>query len=140
VKRAALLLLLLAACGETPDRSEAVPAAIPPGSVARGTGERLAEIGAPAPPVTPALIAAGREAYQGYCAPCHGPSGQGDGPVTEKGFPRSAPVGDGSHSPEQIVAIISNGQGVMPPLGQQVPPHGRWAIAHYLTRESGGGN
>ncbi len=145
---AILLLLLPVACGDEPDRGFAATgggarqaryAAIPPGSVPRGARARRAEIAAPGPPVTPALIAAGGKAYQSYCAPCHGASGRGDGPVTQKGFPRSPPLATGLHSPEEIVAIIGNGQGLMPPLAEQVPPRERWAIAQYLAREVDGG-
>lgn len=144
---AILLLLIPIACGDEPDRGYAATAggarqepytAIPPGSVPRGAATRRAEFAAPGPRVTPALIAAGAKAYQGYCAPCHGASGRGDGPVTQKGFPRSPPLGAGAHSPEQIVAIIGKGQGMMPPLAEQVPPRARWAIARYLAREGGG--
>lgn len=140
MKRAPLLLLpLAAACGEAPESVSTVPGAVPPGSVPREASERLAAIAPPGPPVTPSLIAAGAKAYRGYCAPCHGASGRGDGPVVEKGFPRPLPVGDGSHSPAQIVAIIGNGQNAMPSLAHQVPPLERWAIAYHLTRETGGG-
>ena len=134
-----LFLALASACGEAPEETPSLPEAIPPGSVPRGTSERLAAIAPPGPPVTPRLIAAGAEAYRGYCAPCHGISGGGDGPVVEKGFPKSLPVGDGTHSPAQIVEIIGNGQNAMPSLAEQVPPPERWAIAYYLTREGGGG-
>lgn len=140
-----LLLLIPVACGDEPDRGFAATgsgarqtpyAAIPPGSVPRGAAARRADITAPGPTITPALIAAGAKAYQSYCAPCHGASGSGDGPVTQKGFPRSPPLAAGADSPEQIVAIIGNGQGSMPALAQ-VPPRARWAIAQYLTREAG---
>src|SRR3546814_4214081 len=56
--------------------------------ISRGTTERLANLAAPGPPVTSTLLAVGRDSYGGYCAPCHGKKGLGDGPVVEKGFPR----------------------------------------------------
>ena len=150
MKRAALLLLpFAAACGDQPDSGYAVTAggarqeryvAIPAGSVPRGTSERLTDIAAPGPPVTPASISAGATAYRGYCAPCHGVSGQGAGPVVEKGFPRPPPLSARPHSAEEIVAIISAGKGEMPSLSAQVPPERRWAIAYYLTREGGVGD
>lgn len=150
MKRAAFLPLLLlpAACGDEPNRGYAATAggarqepyaAVPPGTVPRGTTERLADIAAPGPPPTPALIAAGAQAYRGYCAPCHGISGRGDGPVTEKGFPRSPPLAARPHSPEEIVAIIGDGQNLMPPMASQVSPLKRWAIAYYLAREGADG-
>src|SRR3546814_4768291 len=81
-----VLMLALAACGDGPDREQ--HAAIPPDSVPRGTTERLANLAAPGPPVTSTLLAVERDSYGGYCAPCHGKKGLGDGPVVEKGFPR----------------------------------------------------
>src|SRR3546814_2159200 len=122
-----VLTLALAACGDGPDREQ--HAAIPPDSVPRGTTERLANLAAPGPPVTSTLLAVGRDSYGGYCAPCHGKKGLGDGPVVEKGFPRPPALLRTTRSPERIVAIIGTGTGMMPPLAGQVPPRRRWAIA-----------
>lgn len=133
MKRWPMLLLALAACGNEPDRER--HAAIPSDSVPRGTTEQLANLAAPGPPVTSALLALGRDGYRGYCAPCHGKDGLGDGPVVEKGFPRPPALLRTTRSPERIVAIIGNGTGMMPPLAGQVSPRHRWAIAHYLVRE-----
>jgi mono/diheme cytochrome c family protein len=150
MKRAALFLCLaMAACRDEPDRGfpatagggrQEPYAAIPPGTAPRGTGRRLSQVEAPGPPMMPALIAAGAKAYRGYCASCHGVSGRGDGPVTQKGFPRSPPLGARSYSAEEVVAIIGNGKGQMPPLAEQIPPGRRWAIAHYLTAGAGVGD
>jgi mono/diheme cytochrome c family protein len=149
VRRTALLLLpFAAACQDEPDRGYAATAggareeayvAIPPGSVPVGEGERISASTPPGPPVTPSLIRAGAEAYQGYCAPCHGRRGAGDGPVTQKGFPAPPPLASRPHSPADIVDIIGQGRGKMPPLAEEMPPLKRWAVAHYLARGAAGG-
>jgi mono/diheme cytochrome c family protein len=145
--RAALLLLpLAAACGDEPDRGYAATAAgarqepygaIPPGSVPRGTTARLRAAAPPGPPVTPALLAAGQDAFRGYCAPCHGSDGEGNGPVVRKRFPRPPDLTTRLNSPPAVVAVIANGKGRMPALAEQVPPARRWAIGYYLA---GGGS
>ena len=146
--RRALLLLALAlpGCGDEPDRGYAATAggarqepyvAIPPGSVPRGTIERLEALAPPGPPLTPALLAQGRLAYASACAPCHGAGGMGDGPVVQKGYTRPPPLGAQPRSPESIVAIITEGKGAMPAMAAQVPPQERWAIARYIARSTG---
>ncbi|PSC06534.1 cytochrome C [Alsobacter soli] len=87
------------------------------------------------PPVTPALLARGRERYEIACAPCHGLSGYGDGVIVSRGFPaplsyheprlRSA---DASH----FIDVIEHGYGVMYPYAARVAPKDRWAIVAYI--------
>ena len=38
--------------------------------------------------VTPALVSRGREQFEIYCAVCHGLTGDGDGMIVQRGFPR----------------------------------------------------
>ncbi|HSJ54651.1 MAG TPA: cytochrome c [Anaerolineae bacterium] len=74
----------------------------------------------------------GRERFNIYCAPCHGPSGMGDGTVAQHGFPqppsllsdalRQVPVG-------YLFVVITEGRGAMPDYDGQIPPLDRWAIA-----------
>ncbi len=104
------------------------------GTVARGTLERLDALATP-PPADAALLLRGQERYEIYCAPCHGPTGQGDGYVVRRGFPappsylsarlREAPA-------EHFVEVITRGYGVMYPYADRVPPHDRWAIVAYI--------
>jgi mono/diheme cytochrome c family protein len=86
-------------------------------------------------PVTRELIAQGRERFNIYCAVCHGPTGNGDGMIVQRGFPqppsfheprlREAPEGHFFH-------VITNGYGVMYSYAARVEPQERWAIVAYI--------
>jgi mono/diheme cytochrome c family protein len=86
-------------------------------------------------PITPALVARGRERYEIFCAVCHGLAGAGDGMVVQRGFPapptfhsdrlRGAPVG-------HFVDVMTRGYGVMFPYASRVPAADRWAIVAYI--------
>jgi mono/diheme cytochrome c family protein len=113
--------------GETPDFAPALP---PPGTIPTNW------MPAPKPPpVTAALLARGQERFNIFCAPCHGPTGDGNGMVVERGFPappsyhidrlRQAPV-------QHFYDVITNGYGVMFSYADRVPPNDRWAIAAYI--------
>ena len=108
---------------------------VPPGTAPQGTVAALAALAPPGPPVTPGLLERGRERYAIFCTPCHGERGRGEGVVTRYGFPSPPSLLDaaGADLPaDRIVAIIGQGQGVMLPMGEQVVPEDRWAIAHYV--------
>lgn len=111
-----------------------------PGTVARGElANDALQVPATATefpiPVTPALLARGRERFNIYCSVCHGLLGNGDGMIPRRGFRhppsyhterlRKAPVG-------HFYDVITNGIGVMPRYGPQVPPRDRWAIIAYV--------
>jgi mono/diheme cytochrome c family protein len=82
-----------------------------------------------------ALLEHGRDRFDIYCSPCHGRAGDGEGIVVQRGFPhppsyhidrlRDAPA---SH----VVAVITQGYGVMYSYAARVPPADRWAIAAYV--------
>jgi mono/diheme cytochrome c family protein len=86
-------------------------------------------------PITPALLARGRERFNIYCTPCHSMAGDGDGMIARRGFPappsyhterlRNAPD---SH----FYQVISNGYGVMYPYADRITPPDRWAIVAYI--------
>jgi mono/diheme cytochrome c family protein len=86
-------------------------------------------------PVTRQTLTRGRERFDIYCAVCHGPSGNGDGMIVQRGFPRppsfheerlrAAPIG-------HFVDVITNGYGVMYSYASRVAPEDRWAIAAYI--------
>ncbi len=92
--------------------------------------------------VTPALVARGRDRYNIYCAPCHGLSGAGDGPVAK----RAEKLQEGTWTPPSsfhtdlvrgrpsghIFNTITNGIRHMPPYGPQIPVPDRWAIVSYV--------
>ncbi len=104
------------------------------GTVSRGALDRVAALTTP-PPVDADLLLRGQERYDIYCAPCHGPTGRGDGYVVRRGFPappsylsarlRDAPA-------DHFVEVITRGYGVMYSYADRVPPRDRWAIVAYI--------
>ncbi|SMF23387.1 Cytochrome C oxidase, cbb3-type, subunit III [Azospirillum oryzae] len=89
----------------------------------------------PPPPLTPALLARGKERYEIYCTPCHGYLGDGDGMIVRRGFPhppsfhsevlRNAPT-------RHFYDVATNGWGAMYSYADRVAPDDRWAIAAYI--------
>jgi len=78
----------------------------------------------------------GRKAYDVFCGVCHGPRGDGDGPIIGK-FPnppslrsdRAKGLSDGF-----LYHVIYHGQGLMPGYALQVDDADRWRIiAHIRT-------
>ena len=118
---------------------------LPAGTVARGqlrddtllyTGKVGEEQATEFPfPVDATVMARGQEAYNAYCAHCHGLTGAGDGMVVQRGFTKppslfedrlkTAPVG-------YVFDVITNGFGAMPDHASQVKVTDRWAIAAYV--------
>lgn len=108
--------------------------------------------------VDEALLRRGRERFAIYCVPCHGYAGglgladegeaMGSGMVDQRVKRRIAQGVSGMEGwatpanlhAEQIRAqpvgelynTIANGKANMPPYGEQVPVHDRWAIVAYL--------
>lgn len=85
--------------------------------------------------ITRADLDIGQTRFNTYCAPCHAPSGNGDGMVVQRGYRqppslhiarlREAPVG-------QIYDRITNGFGVMPSYRAQISVEDRWRTAAYV--------
>jgi cytochrome c553 len=85
--------------------------------------------------VTRRVLERGRERFDIYCAVCHGPTGEGNGMIVQRGFPappsyhidrlRQAPAG-------HFFDVITRGYGVMYPYASRVEPADRWAIAAYI--------
>ncbi len=86
-------------------------------------------------PLSAELLARGRERFNIYCAVCHGRTGEADGMIVQRGFPkpptlhetrlREAPIG-------HFFDVMTNGFGVMYPYAARVTPQDRWAIAAYI--------
>jgi cbb3-type cytochrome c oxidase subunit III len=86
-------------------------------------------------PVTRDVLERGRDRYSIYCVPCHGPTGDGNGVVVQRGFNsppsyhtdrlRQAPVG-------HFFDVVTNGFGAMPSYASQIPVSDRWAIIGYI--------
>jgi mono/diheme cytochrome c family protein len=98
----------------------------------RNRGELVTEFPLP---VTPALLARGRERFTIYCAVCHGDDGFGRGIIVRRGFPpppsyheerlRREPIG-------HFFEVITQGYGVMYAYADRVSPADRWAIIAYI--------
>lgn len=86
-------------------------------------------------PVTKELIDRGQDRYNIHCMVCHGPTGNADGMVVRRGFPkpptyhddrlRNAPVG-------HFFDVMTNGWGRMNSYAAQIQPADRWAIVAYI--------
>ena len=83
-----------------------------------------------------AARALGVKQYTISCAPCHGAGGFGGGPIaanlTVRRPPslRSGPVT--ALAPGMLFSVITDGFGMMPPYGWQMPPATRWAVVAYV--------
>lgn len=91
---------------------------------------------------TPELHARGQEVFLTYCSVCHGPQGEGNGPVVDPAAGKF-PLGPSltisttvNRSDGYIYAIIKAGRGLMPPY-QRIPPEDRWAVVSYLRQLQG---
>ncbi|MGJ3239678.1 MAG: c-type cytochrome [Anaerolineae bacterium] len=89
--------------------------------------------------ITEDMLAEGQRWYEGFCSPCHGYSGYGDGVIRLEGYPSPGPR---SHHDDELRAapvgfyfdVITNGSesGLMWPLASRIPPEQRWAIIAYI--------
>ena len=105
-----------------------------PGTIARGELVYRATL-TERPELSLELVRRGRERFNIFCAPCHSPTGDGDGMIVQRGFPRppsfhterlrDAPT-------EHFIDVITDGYGVMYSYADRVPPAERWAIAAYI--------
>lgn len=140
-------LVVLAGCdnvGRQPNRRPLTPslrsapgssARLPPAQAVAWRGPAGGAAADAPPPLTAALLQRGRERFEIYCAVCHGADGAGRGIVVRRGFPpppslqeerlRAAPPG-------YFFTVITQGYGVMLPIGPAIPPADRWAIVAYL--------
>jgi mono/diheme cytochrome c family protein len=142
------LTFLVAACGENmseqgkikPSRGSALfrdgrgARAEPEGTVARGDLARDAAL-ATRPPMTMALMERGRERFGIFCTPCHGPVGDGDGMVVQRGMPRPPSYQDArlrAADDRHFIDVITRGHGAMYAYAARVPPADRWAIVAYI--------
>ena len=92
--------------------------------------------------VTEEMMMRGRERFNVYCAPCHGPAGDGDGLVNR----HAQKLGEGTWTPPtdltsatvverpvgHIYNTIANGIRSMPAYGPQIRTEDRWAITAWV--------
>ena len=83
---------------------------------------------------TPENLKRGDLVFHTICFTCHGPLGEGDGPIIPR-FPQP-PSLTAAHArtlPDgQIFHIITRGQNLMPAHAAQVLPEDRWRLVLYL--------
>jgi mono/diheme cytochrome c family protein len=124
----------------------------PPGSVVHAMGDvaatssgrrgeepvqRLtaAEAASAPPPVTMQLLQRGRERFDIYCMPCHSPVGDGDGPITRRGFPHPPSYHSERlrNAPDRhFYDVMTQGYGIMVPYADRLTPEDRWAVVAYI--------
>ncbi len=87
-----------------------------------------------------AVIARGRERFQIFCVPCHGPNADGHGVLFERAGIESADL----HSDKvrqmpdgRIFEVVTKGSGLMKGYRHMIAPRDRWAIVAYLRRLQG---
>jgi S-disulfanyl-L-cysteine oxidoreductase SoxD len=117
---------------------EPAPGALPMDGEARmdrTAGEALRN------PLGPDAAVRGRLLYGVYCAPCHGISGTGDGPVPAHfALGTKAPPADltsdkvQQHSDGWIYGTIVNGTALMAPYRYELSPRDRWAIVTFVRQ------
>jgi mono/diheme cytochrome c family protein len=85
--------------------------------------------------VDSALLARGQDRFNTFCSPCHGRTGEGDGMIVQRGFPKP-----NSYHQDSVRAkpdgfyfdVITNGFGRMYSYAPSVPVADRWAIVSYI--------
>lgn len=88
---------------------------------------------------TEANLARGKQVFETVCSVCHGPKGEGDGPIIGR-FPnppslladRAKTLPDG-----RVYHVVTRGQGIMPPHALQVVPEDRWRVVLHLRTLQG---
>ena len=86
-------------------------------------------------PVTKEVLDRGQERFNIYCSPCHDRTGNGNGLVVQRGYPK--PPTFHIERLRNIEAgyffdVITNGFGRMPDYKAQVTPRDRWNIVAYI--------
>ena len=99
------------------------------GKIGKADGDRLPL------KVDRAVLQRGQQRFNIYCAPCHSPTGDGDGMIVQRGFRRPPSFHEDRLRQAAIghyFDVMTNGFGAMPDYAVQVMPADRWAIAAYI--------
>lgn len=99
----------------------------PTGGVLASTAPVPATAAAAAIQATPAELALGNTAFERVCAACHGATGTGG----------VGPALTGRSDFDNIIRIVTEGQGQMPPLVGTLPPEEIDAVAKHVIRTLG---
>lgn len=85
--------------------------------------------------ITKEILDRGENRYNISCLPCHGPLGDGNGMIVQRGFRRPPSY----HDPRLKAApssyfydVMTNGFGVMSSYTDQLTPEDRWKVAAYI--------
>ncbi|MBL8189078.1 MAG: cytochrome c [Acidobacteria bacterium] len=85
--------------------------------------------------ITKEILDRGQNRYNISCLPCHGPLGDGNGMIVQRGFRRPPSY----HDPRLKAApssyfydVMTNGFGVMSSYTDQLTPEDRWKVAAYI--------
>jgi mono/diheme cytochrome c family protein len=96
----------------------------------------------PAVEPTPESVGRGRDLFLTHCAPCHGPSGRGDGPAAAGLLQQPADLTaahTADHTPGDIFWWVSHGLGLaMPAFADRLSTQERWHVVNFVLTLSGG--
>ncbi|MDQ3101402.1 MAG: cytochrome c [Bacteroidota bacterium] len=85
--------------------------------------------------MTEATVTRGKVIYDKFCNHCHGPTGQGDGPVVSRGGhpPPTAYNGPLKDLPEgKMFHVVTYGKGMMGPHAPLLNKTERWLVVQYV--------
>jgi len=85
---------------------------------------------------TPKTLEEGKALFETYCLVCHGASGKGDGPLTEK-IPHPPTYTSDRVKPfpaGRIFHVIATGSGKMPSYAAQLSADERWKVVTYVHK------
>ena len=89
------------------------------------------------PKRTPELVEKGKASFEKNCASCHGPKGEGDGPLAKSFNPKprnlaTEPLANGP-GVEKVFETLSTGRkGTAMMAFRHLPEEERWALAYYV--------
>ena len=82
-----------------------------------------------------ARLERGSVVFANFCQVCHGPTGFGNTPVTQRGFPQPSPLmGDRALTMKdgQMFHVLTFGQGNMPAHAAQLSRDDRWSVILHI--------
>jgi mono/diheme cytochrome c family protein len=82
-----------------------------------------------------AMLQRGRERFDIFCSPCHGRSGDGEGMIIQRGFPKPPSLfADRLRraKADHFYDVITNGHGAMYSYAARLSPADRWAVIAYI--------
>jgi mono/diheme cytochrome c family protein len=85
--------------------------------------------------ITPAMLSRGQQRFNINCVPCHGRSGDGEGMIVQRGFPKPPPLFSDDllkAKAQHFYDVMMQGHGDMYSYADRVSPADRWAIVGYI--------